>query len=350
MPIGQDNITYSGKQAEEIIMLPIVESTKLEQLHTIITGVKAKQQVVYIGDLDKITKLDAGCGLGASEADLDLSEKWWDPAELKVWLTECYKTNMDKLFAWGGKNGIERSDLTDTEYLQMIIERVEATMPKDAFRIVWFASKTIANVSGGGVLKNGVSVTDYNQINGFWDQIYDIMTANPGQKVAIAENALTTKAAQMALAADTAVDVFEGLLTSSTVDPRLLGDDNRVIYCTQSLFNNYKKYLRSFPNIDASYERIEGRYDSLMFDGVQVISVPDWDRIIRADFDNGTKYDLPHRAVLTTKDNLPIALDASEALTDLKVFYDDVTELNHIKGGYKMDAMVAVDFMIAAAY
>lgn len=350
MPIGQDNITYSGKQAEEIIMLPIVESTKIEQLHTIITGVKARQQVVYMGDLDKITKLDAGCGLGASEADLELSEKFWDPAELKVWLTECYKDGLNKLFAWAGKNGIDRSDLTDTEYLEMIIERVEATMPKDAFRIAWFAAKDMANVSGGGVLKNGVAVADYNQLDGFFEQIFAIMAANPGQRVTIAENALTTKAAQLALADDTAVNVFEELLTSSTVSPSLQGDENRVIYCTQSLFNNYKKYLRSFPNIEASYARIEGRYDSLMFDGVQIVSVPDWDRIIRSDFDNGTKYDLPHRAVLSTKDNLPIALDASEALTDLKVFYDDVTELNHIKGGYKMDVMVAIDSMIAAAY
>lgn len=350
MPIGQDNITYCGKEAEEIIMLPIVESTKIEQLHTIITGVKARQQVVYMGDLDKITKLDAGCGLGASEANIDLSEKFWDPAELKVWLTECYKDNMNKLFAWAGKNGIERSDLTDTEYLQMIIERVESAMPKDAFRIAWFAHKDAANIAGGGKLKAGVAVADYNQIDGFWEQIFAIMAAAPAQKVTITENAGVSKTAQLALAADRAAKVFAELLESANIDPRLQGDEGRVIYCTQSLFNNYKAYLRSFPNIDASYERIEGRYDSLRFDGVQVINVPDWDRIIRSDFDNGTTYDLPHRAVLTTKDNLPVALDASEALTDLQVFFDPVTELNHIKGGYKMDVMVAVDFMIAAAY
>jgi hypothetical protein len=350
MPLAQGNYTYVGEQAREVVLLPIVESTKLDQLHPILQGIKAKQQVAYLGDLDKITKLDAGCGLGAESREIPISAKWWDPQDLKVWQTECYTDTINTLFAWGQKNGIERADLTNTEYLDMVIEAVERAMPKDAFRIAWFAHKDAANIANGGKLKAGVLPTDYNQINGFWEQIIAIMTANPAQKVDIPENGAASKTAQLNLAADRAINVFEELLTGPAIDSRLIGDDNRVIYCTASLFNNYKKYLRSFPNIDASYERIEGRYDSLMFDGVRIISISDWDRIIRADFDNGTTYDLPHRAVLTTRDNLPVGVDASEALSDVQVFFDPVTELNHVKGGYKMDVMVAVDFMIAAAY
>src|SRR5690606_34852031 len=103
-----------------------------------------------------------------------------------------------------------------------------------------------------------------------------------------------------------AVNVFTALTEGVDIDERLTGDAAGVILATRSLVMNYKAYLRNFPNIDASYNRIEGGFAEMSFGGIKIIEVSDWDRIIKNNFNNGTTLDLPHRAIYTTLENLQI--------------------------------------------
>jgi hypothetical protein len=75
-----------------------------------------------------------------------------------------------------------------------------------------------------------------------------------------------------------------------------------------------------------------------------------WSRNIDSDMDNGTiKYD-PNRILYTTKKNLQVGMDSSSAPVEFKVWLNDETEINHMKGGYKVDVKIVHDFMAVAAY
>jgi hypothetical protein len=132
-------------------------------------------------------------------------------------------------------------------------------------------------------------------------------------------------------------------------DSRLKSATDKIIICTTTLLENYAAYLES-QGADASFIRIENGYSTLRYRNVTIYGMDFWDRTIQADFDNGTTYDLPHRALLTTKMNLAVGSDRLADAESFKVYYSEDTELNNFKGKYRVDAKLLQDYLIQVAY
>ena len=102
--------------------------------------------------------------------------------------------------------------------------------------------------------------------------------------------------------------------------------------------------------LESSFKREDGMMEEGEYWNIPVIPIKTWDRFILNDFDNGTTYYLPHRAILTTIDQINVGFDAMSAVQDFKAYSDDTTELYNIKGGYKVDAKIMENFMFSVAY
>jgi hypothetical protein len=202
-------------------------------------------------------------------------------------------------------------------------------------------------VDDGGVITDGVPLADYNIIDGLWKQIFAVVAASPERKVAISENAGVSKVAQLNLAANKAFTTFQKLMASA--DSRLKSAPDKIMIVTTTLLENYAAYLES-QGMDASFIRIENGYSTLRYRNVTIYGMDFWDRTIQADFDNGTTYDLPHRALLTTKMNLAVGSDKLADAETFKVYYSEDTELNNFKGKYRVDAKLMQDYLIQVAY
>jgi hypothetical protein len=244
---------------------------------------------------------------------------------------------------------LNEPDLTGTDFAAFIVDRMNDAMAEDVLRIAWLGDTTAESVDAtpSGILSSGVSPLDYNQLDGFWKQLFAIGAANPDQVYTITENAAASKAAQDALAANRAFLTFQAL--NNNADFRLRSAQNKIILTTMSLLDNYATYLETQGN-DASFIRIEDGFSTLRYRNMEIIGVDLWDRYIRADFDNGTTYDIPHRAVLTTKDQLALGVDASSALADLDQWFEKLTKKTNFRGGYKMDVKALESYMFSLAY
>ena len=84
--------------------------------------------------------------------------------------------------------------------------------------------------------------------------------------------------------------------------------------------------------------------------GVKVFPLPIWDRIIRTYFSDGTKWELPHRAVYTTKTNLGIGTEEVANFSEIDTFYDKKTKTWNMDSEYNIDAKVIDDSMVQLAY
>lgn len=344
--ISGEPITFNGKEATEGIILPAFEKPALSLFHTILQDIVAGEQVAFLPRINKITRLDAGCGTGIQSKALTPTEKNWAPKKLKIWLQQCADDLEATFFVWGLNKGIARKDLTNTDFLDYILEIMPDGIMEDALRIAWLGD-TAENVFGsGGHLLAAGDVPDYTQLTGFWAKMIAGVVGTTIQRVTISENGNATFALQ-ALASGKALTVFKGLLTGNT-DSRLKSAPDKIILCTTSLFENWLEYKESLA-IDSSFVRQDKGFQTDTYRGVTIIAVDLWDRYLQADFQDGTKWYLPHRAVLTTKSNLQIGLDTA-GITELKSYLDDTTELHNIKGGYKMDVQIPYDFMCKVAY
>lgn len=344
------DLTFNGEEARSMsdaVIETIFENPAVTDLMTVYDGIVAKKQIPFLGILSKITKADAGCGQGQTAKNIPMTEKFWEPEAVKIWLTMCGSEVDDSFWVFAQNTGVDRDNVTGTDIARFVVDRMSSAAQEDLLRIIWFNDTAAANVSGSGTIKNGVSLADYNIIDGLWKQIFAIVATTAARKTAIAKNALSTYALQMALGTSDALDTFRKMIEAS--DPRLNAAPNKFFIATRTLVENYAAYLESQGN-STSFERIENGYVMLRYRGIPVFGFDFWDRTIQADMQNGTKYDLPHRAVLTVKENLAVGYDASNAVGDFRVWYSEDTELNNFKGKYRVDAKVLQDYMIQAAY
>ena len=350
-------VDFNGEEVRDlkkVIMDETYNSPKIEEFHNVIVGTVAKMQVVYMGQLSKLTKADAGCGTGATSKEIALRPKTVDPVPLKVWLQMCASELDSTLMVYAKKKGKDVDDLEGTEIASIVTDKVSQAMSKDLLRIAWFNDTTNTNVgdgSGTEEIKAGVSLTDYTMLDGFWSQIKAIVAADATRKVAaVAGNSQATYALQdsvLATATTEARDVYRNLLTKA--DPRLQAASDKIILSTRSLANNYADYLET-QGVDASFVRLESGFDSLSRRGTKIIVCDFWDEMIRADIQNGTKYFSPHRALLTTPGNLGIYIDDTGSITIPEMWYSKDTELNNWRDKYKADVKIALDYMIQVAY
>lgn len=341
-------ITFNGKEATKGIILPAYQKPELNLFHTVLTGIVAKMQVAYLPRITKVTLKDEGCGTGLQNKSLTPTQLFWDPTPLKIWLSQCGKDLEQTFFTWGMKLGKDRADLTATDFEDYILEILPDGIMEDTLRLAWFGDTDADTNANGGTLLNASDVDHYNQLDGFWKKIFAGVAGTTIKRVTIAENAEATFVDQLDLASDAAYQMLKSMLTGAGTDSRLKSEKNKFVLMTTTLWENWLAYKES-QSFDRSFERQDKGYQTDIYRGVTLVSFDLWDRYIQADFQNGTKYYLPHRAVYTTAANLQVGLDTA-SVENLDVWYDKKDENNYFKGGYKMDVQIPYDFMIVAAY
>lgn len=353
-------VTFSGKEVmtmTEAIMTAVNTNPELTSVHSVAEGIVAEQQIVFLGVLSKITKKKESCGGTPTAKEISTSQKTWNPTRVRFWLQQCADSLEETFFVWGLNKGIDRKDLTNTDYSEFLMQRIEEALVEDVMRIAWFNDKDHELIADGGRVTDALTATgleDYTIIDGLWKQIYAIVGGDASRKTAIARNALTTYATQKFLAIDTTNKVVMGIFADmvDNMDPRLYATRGKglTIWCTSSVYKQYKKELESYGSLESAWIQIQEGVKSLSYDGIPVVPIDFWDRTIRADFDTTTAWYQPHRVVITVKENIPIGIDGTAELSKVKQFFDDMTETNNWKGGYKIDAKVLENHMIQVAY
>lgn len=358
--IDPSDIDFSGKQIQsvsELIMEDVYAKPSLSQIHSLATGIKAKQQIGFAGRLSGlIGKVSAGCEPDTDTNTIELTQKLWEPKYIEGRFIQCWKDLLPSFWAWALANGVKKADLTTGDFINFIQTIIGDALWEAWLRLVWFGNTAASNYNGSptGVITNGISVAYFTPFDGIWEQIADIVSAHAARLSdgLTSKNAQATYSAQAFDNTDTTNRVVTNTLAQMKYDSdfRLREKEGLQFYVTQSVFDQYAKELRSYSNVDASYTRIEGGYTSLMFEGIPVIGLNFLDRNIRAYQDNGTKYNKPHRALLTTKSNLPVGTEEEGNLAQLDIFYDKKTKKLYVDFGYNLDTKVLQDFMVQASY
>ena len=88
----------------------------------------------------------------------------------------------------------------------------------------------------------------------------------------------------------------------------------------------------------------------MTYRGIKVVNVEFWDRYIKILHDNGTVLYRPHRALLTTKDNIPLGTQDTESLSKLDAWFERKDNANYIDALYNLDAKLLETYMCAVAY
>ena len=352
-----DPVDFCGKQVmafQEAFWVTTFENPGLNELLTIIPGVKAKQQVVILGLIDLVGKtMQVGtCAPDVSDQEIPSIQKFYDPGYVEDRFTECWKNLLEKFYVWGLKNGIQKPDLTGTDFADFLIDRVVDGLVQSIYRLVWFGEKDAALISAGGHFGTGFDLRYVNTINGLWKQFFAIAAAAPLQKITIPNNQGATFALQAFTAADTTNQLITGIFQKITdgMDTRLTGDRDVKFYVTRTVANQYRAERRAFTNIDQAYERTEAGFGLLQFNGYDVIELDFEDRFIKRFQSSATAAYLPHRIYFANKENLHMATEEESKMADVDAFFEKKDKQYYIDMLYSVDALVIEDYKVMLAY
>lgn len=353
--IDLSEVEYNDGQItdlSEIFFDAIFKVPALEQFHTVVTGIKNKKQLIFMGEMGISGRKQETCDWVSNPGVIGTTQKRWSPEYIGDRFDECFKDLLDTFFAWDLKSGVDKPDLTNTKWSTFLEERIGRSAQEAVLRHAWLGNTAAENVSDGGVITDGEDVEYFNAIDGFWVQLVQIVTANAAQRVTITKNAGNSYVNQMFTAADITNQVVTGYLQAMLfgADMRLREQEDKVFIVTQSIFDQYILERSKITNSELAYQRVEDGIDYIEYMGVPLIPFPFLDRQIRAYEDNGTTYNNPHRAVLSTKANLQIGVENTSDLTELDPFYDKKSKRYFVDYAFNLDALVARDYLVMVAY
>lgn len=353
-------LTFNGEEVRalsEIIFEKEFKNPEIGLFHEVVEGIKAKKQIAFMTQLSGLMGAGTGgCSPSSATNSITSSQKFWNPETYSDRLEVCYTDLKESFINYGLKNGVQEADLTSLDFMNYVADvLLKYKVYEAALRFAWFGDTAAADVdaSPAGVLTSGTNVAYFDKIDGFWKQIFAIVAADSDRKT----TDLTTKNGQASYAnqafnsTDTGNKVVMNALQNTLygADLRLREQPNLVYVVTQSVADQYARELKA-ANVAYTTERYENGISVLKSDGIDVIAFSFLDRIINSYYDDGSKYYLPHRIVLTTKDNLKIGIDSIGSLAEFDLHYDRVTKKNYIDFAVNMDAKVTEDYLVQVAY
>ena len=346
------SLTLNAEEAysdSELIKVNPYVTPEVQNVHAAHTGVVMDKFIPILGQFEDIGLADPkSCGVNTVTDAFPVSEKKWEPKLFSSRIPICID-DLPALFkAWRESQiASKRWENIENPMKQFVMDRAQQAVTRAIIRIAEFSDKAAAVVGSGGNFTAGTVIGLFNVIDGMWAQIFaDDAGAKLIHRYTIAENAKATKTEQLALAADAAYNVFDDLTVNLPAEA--MGGNN-VIQCTKSLWDNWVKYIES----KAGAYRPELMQDGMTketFRGFKLVVRYDWDRLIKKYHDLGTTYYLPHRAIITDLNNIPVGTSDTQSFTTLDAFYDKTDKKYYIDVAWREDMKLLQESLIAVAY
>lgn len=312
--------TYNGKESTDLIFCPSVQVPALQQLFTIRTGIKCKEQIALTGYLSKIVKAYSTCDRTLTGTGIDWENQTLEVAELEFWIEQCKDTFECTILGELLPDGVQSFELGST-IRGWITNLIKDALARDNFRIISFGDTTSVS-------------TDYNQLDGLWAKLIAGETGYCVTKVdSIGTGALAAGAALTYLR-----NLYQGTATA-TVPIQLKQVENNMKYfaVTGSIYENLlTSYESNTTGSDAQFGMLQkGPQGFLQFRGIDIYPIYAWDEAL-LDTANPLFGTVSHLILYTTKMNHVVGMARASDQGAVSQWYEKKDRKYYFEGNYKM--------------
>ena len=129
----------------EIIFEDLSNAPELAAIHSFWTGIEYKKEIGFINGHGLVGKKKQGCNPNVHDWNINTRKVTWDPQGWEVYLDECADDLNDTAAVYCREKGVKIDDLTDTDYMEIVIRVLEIAIKETLIRFVWFGDKNAAN-------------------------------------------------------------------------------------------------------------------------------------------------------------------------------------------------------------
>jgi len=337
------------RDLNELLFTSVFNDPNLEDVITIVKEVENGKKLGYIDSIDDVGEAGGGCDPTYTKVGIKGVEKEWKLGEWEIPKTFCYKELSNTLAKYGMKPGTMRGDIQNTPYWdKFLIPLLQKAITDMFWRFTWFGDTAAKSTTSSGIIKDGVNVKLFTACDGLWKRLEAIIAANAAQKTEIAANSEASYALQKSKIREegVAIDIVDRMLTDA--DGRIF-DKEHAIYMTSSLYKALRADVYNRTKYQLTAEKLMDGITVSEYDGQTIFVLDIWDRMIKKYEDDGAKYNLPHRAVLASKDNLFAGTSDTGLFGQLDINFNKETRKNSIYVGSDIGTLIGEDDLVQVA-
>ena len=333
-----DSLTVNNLGTQDLRELLWLEGLKYGALKEILTlefGVKDGEFIPWHGDMSAVGLPSNGCSPVWKSTPIAAGEKKWALGAYDIAETLCYKDLDNTVAQWARHTGTQKGDLTDTAYMSEIVHpTLTKAMQEMLWRLVWFGDLGADNIANGGIITAGINPELFKITDGLFKRLATLASGGQLKRVTIAANQQTTYATQKTgiETAGVAMSIFDEIIDGAPVT--LSQKSNKVLLATRALVMALRRDIkRNPPYSDLQWTAIFSGFpnvESIVYNGMQIIALPEWDKMIQSYENTGTAWNKPYRAIYADKSSLMAGFESDGELTYLETWFEKKEQKNYI--------------------
>ena len=367
------SLSFNKESISEYFLKPLFIENDIRDLVDIRLDIKSGEKLDFVDKLEKITKAYAQGSSFTSSTGVTLTQKTLSVSDMKAEVRQNGKAFLNQVKQAALKKGYSENDISETLFQEIVLSIFMDGLKADLQRQVWFGDTLMENRTSDITI--GTPNLDYNEYTGFWSRIiseFDAVTIPAAQLVAI--NSTTYLDAAAVAEVDTITITgtsgtcnltLNGTASNTTMGaiktdgakaalkacyaamPPVLRKNkmNARFMVTATVADNYRDSLETGAHDGAQMKLVNG-VEQLMFRGIPVVEMLDWDERISDDLGNCR----PHRILLTIPKNLVVGHDGMMDDGDIEAFYDQDSQNNVFRVEYKIGTQLIHPDYIVASY
>lgn len=138
--INLSTFSFSAEQIRDINELVFENLQKLHELsylHTMYDGIVYDKEIGFVTEGGLVGKAAQGCSPTAQDFTIPTRKVVWQPKGWEVFITECAKDLENTMVVYAMNRGTRVDDLTETDYMAIVVEVLTAAVKKAMYRIIW---------------------------------------------------------------------------------------------------------------------------------------------------------------------------------------------------------------------
>lgn len=352
--IDFENFTLNNqgvKELSEVLFTTAFKQNNVFNTATLMTGVENGAKVDFVDNMGHVGKAGRGCNPTYDEIGIHGDEKTWVLDDWTIAKSICYKVLEDTIAKFSLKGGTNRDDLQGSEFYDKILTPLmDKAIKEFIWRVVWFADKTAKTTDNSGVITAGTDLDLIKVTDGLWKKLFAIGSANSAQHTTIAANGQSTYALQKSSlrGAGVATGIVDAMLEAA--DPRIAYASDAQLMMSRSLYEALRRDYRDAYKQTIPFMEVADGVQLPSYDGTPIVVVPEWDINIDTFENNGSAWNLPHRAVYASPSNLLVGTKATDLFDQMTSKFDDRKRDNYFYAAGNVGTLVMEDALVQLAY
>jgi hypothetical protein len=141
--------TFTAEQIRninELVYEGIAKLPELSELHTMYDGIVYDKEIGFLTGGGLVGKAAQGCNPTPQDWSVGSRKVTWTPKAWEIYLDECASDLENTMVVYAMNRGTRVGDLTDTDYMAIVVEVLIDAIKEMFYRLIWFGDSHADNV------------------------------------------------------------------------------------------------------------------------------------------------------------------------------------------------------------